>query len=152
MKAQYGFDFTTKTLTITKAFAEKASNPENAEYKLLMKFHNDFPNLSVRQRTHRTPSSYKNANGTKTKNNQFKGLSVKRMEKYINALPNKDKFLTPFNFLKDNASYTRLAQWFMAQFPDYRENPLFYLTNDVKVIDYSAYSQEKKEKQKANIA
>ena len=145
MKAQYNFDFTSKILTITKAFAEKASNPNSDEYELIRRFQQDIPNLIIKQKTHRTPSSYHNSNGVKTKHNQFKGLSVERMEKFINALPNNDKFLTPFNFLKAQASYSVLAQWFMAQFPDYRKNPLFYLTNDVAVINYDDYIQKKKD-------
>ena len=141
----YKFDFASRTLTITKKFADAAENPNSDEYKLIKQFQSDIPNLIIKHRTHKTPSAYHNSNGVKTKHNQFKGLSVERMEKFINALPNNEKFITPFNFLKAQASYSVLAQWFMAQFPGYRKNPLFYLTNDVEVINFSDYIQKEKD-------
>ena len=135
----YNFDFASRTLTMTKAFADKASIPDSKEYGIVKAFQADFPDLHISYRTHRTPTQYKNANGTKTKNNQFKGLSFERMEKFINAIPNGEKFKEPFTFLKEQSSYTQTAKWFMKQFSDYRTNPLFYLTHDVEVIDFADY-------------
>ena len=139
MKA-YSFDFASRTLTMTKAFAEAASSDLNSEeYKIIKQFQNDIPDLRISYRTHRTPTQYKNANGTTTKKNQFKGLTFERMEKFINAIPNSEKYLKPFTFLKEQAAYTMTAKWFMAQFPNYRSNPLYYYENDVKVINYADY-------------
>ena len=139
----YHFDFASRTLTMTKAFADKASIPDSDEYSIVKAFQADFPDLHISYRTHRTPTQYKNANGTKTKNNQFKGLSFERMEKFINAIPNGEKFKEPFSFLKEQSSYTQTAKWFMKQFPNYRENPLYYLNNDVEVISFADYVPEK---------
>ena len=119
----YQFDFASRTLTMTKAFADKASIPNSDEYIIVKAFQADFPDLHISSRTHRTPTQYTNANGTKTKNNQFKGLSFERMEKFINSLPNGEKFVEPFTFLKEQSSYTQTAKWFMAQFPKYGEDP-----------------------------
>lgn len=136
----YSFDFASRTLTMTKAFAEKAASDLNSdEYKIIKQFQSDIPNLRISYRTHCTPTKYKNSNGTTTKKNQFKGLTFERMEKFINAIPNSEQFLVPFTFLKEHSSYTQTAKWFMAQFPDYRSNPLYYYENDVKVINYADY-------------
>ena len=39
----YHIDFTTKTITITKAFAQEAQNPNSNEYAALIRFRSDFP-------------------------------------------------------------------------------------------------------------
>ena len=52
----YRFDFSTKTLYITKDFADKANNPISKEYELLLKFQKDFPQMKVEHRTHKTPT------------------------------------------------------------------------------------------------
>ena len=136
----YKMDFTTKTLTITKAFADAAADPNSAEYSLLMKFHQDIPNLIVVQKTHKTPSKYRNANGETTKRNQFKNLTYKNMERFMNALPQREELMKVYHFLRYDAglvqssAYKTVRDWFMAQFPKFRSNPLFYTNNTVEVI------------------
>ena len=152
---KYKFDFTTKTLTITKAFAEKAENPETAEYNLLMKFQQDFPNLTIVRKTHRSPKKYHAKSGEVYNCNQYKNLSYENMERFMNALPegeSKEKVLEYYNFLRNNAgaiqtsAYKTVREWFVDQFPLYRKNPLFYLKNEVKVIEIKAFT-EQQEKQ-----
>ena len=64
------------------------------------------------------------------------------MEGFINGLSNSEDYLTPYNFLKNCGSlpqtsrYKVVRQWFVAQFPEFRKNPLFYLYNEVKVVDF----------------
>ena len=151
----YKFDFTTKTLTITKAFADEAENPNNEEYAILMKFQQDFPNLKIVRKTHKTPSKYHTKGGEVYNCNQYKNLTYENMERFIKALPegeSKEKVLEYYNFLRNNAgaiqtsAYKTVREWFVDQFPLYRKNPLFYLNNEVMVIEIKAFT-EQQEKQ-----
>ena len=148
----YKIDFTTKTLTITKAFADKSEDPANEEYELLKKFLNDFPDLKILRKTHKTPKKYTTMSGEKTKCNPYKNLTYKNMERFIKALPNgesKDKILEAYEYLRDIAgliqtsAYKSVSDWFLTQFSEYRKNPLFYLTNEIKVIDFKPFIEQK---------
>ena len=70
----YKMDFTTKTLTITKAFSDACADPSSEEYAILTQFQKDIPNLKIVRKTHRTPRKYHNASGETTSSNQFKNL------------------------------------------------------------------------------
>lgn len=134
MMNNYRFDFSTKTLYITKKFADEANNPKSNEYKLLLKFQKDFPDMRIINRTHKTPTKYNNSNGSTTSRNQFKGLTYDRMEHFINALPNSEAYVREYMFVKDIGGYALAAKWFMEQFPDFHSNPLVYLYNAVNVV------------------
>ena len=78
------------------------------------------------------------------------------MKGFIEGLPNHEELLDAFNFLRYKASLVQTArykvvrEWFVTQFPEFRKNPLYYLNNNVKVIDYAPFikkSQEQKEAQ-----
>ena len=155
MNATYKMDFVSKTLTITKAFADKAADPESAEYAFLTRIQKDFPDLKIVRKTHKTPTKYKNASGEITRCNQFKNLTFENMERFMNALPESDskmKVMEAYTFLRYGAgliqasAYTAVRKWFVAQFPKYRSNPLSYINNNVEVIDIAPYAeQEQKE-------
>lgn len=148
----YKMDFTTKTLTITKAFADKAAkDAKSKENQILLRFLKDFPDLEIVRRTHKTPKNYTSKSGEKTKCNQYKNLTYKNMELFIKALPNKeskDKIWDAYNFLRYKAgsiqtsTYKSVSEWFITQFPEFRKNPLFYLTNDIKVIDFKPFIKQ----------
>ena len=150
----YKLDLAHQTLTLTAAFADAANNPGTAEYKLVCQFQHDFPNLVIVNRTHTTPKRYNNKNGIVTQRNQFSGLNYKRMEKFMNALPEGKKFLDEYNKLKAVADicpspYAVIRRWFIAQFPKYREDPLFYVNNSVEVIDFAAFLEAAKQSKEA---
>ena len=144
----YKLDLAHQTLTMTATFAAAANVPNTDEYKIVRQFLRDFPNLKITYRTHETPKRYNNSNGTITKRNQFLGLTYKRMEKYMNALDDGQEYLAEYNKIRAAADaicaspYSVVAQWFMAQFPLYREKPLSYLTNTVPVLDYATFLEE----------
>ena len=71
----YKMDFTTKTLTITKAFSDACADPSSEEYAILTQFQKDIPNLKIVRKTHKTPRKYRNASGETTSRNQFKNLT-----------------------------------------------------------------------------
>ena len=62
-----------------------------------------------------------------------------------NTGENKEKVIESYNFLRYNANsiqtspYKTVRDWFIQQFPLYRKNPLFYLTNEIKVINITPF-------------
>lgn len=144
----YKIDFANMTMTITKEFADKASNPKTAEYRIMTKFQKDFPNLKILRKTHRKPKKYHTNSGEEYSCNPYKNLTYENMEKFMKALPEGDskiEIVKAYYFLRFQVSsiqtnaYKIVRNWFIQQFPLYRKNPLFYLNNDVDVIDIQEY-------------
>ena len=129
-----------KTLTITKAFEEAVASGSKEECELFNRLMRDIPDLKVIRKTHATPRRYTNKSGEETSRNQFKNLTYQNMEKFIKAIPNNEEYLTEYTFARETASrlqingYTLIRRWFVAQFPLYRKNPLFYLRNQPELI------------------
>ena len=150
--AGYQIDFTAKTLTITKEFSNNAQDPASKEFGILMNLQKAIPGLTVIRKTHATPRKYVSKSTGETFNcNQFKNLKYENMEGFINGLSNSEDYMKPYLFLKNCGSlpltsrYTAVRRWFVAQFPEFRKNPLFYLYNEVKVIDITPLIQQAKE-------
>lgn len=150
--AGYQIDFTAKTLTITKEFSDNAQDPASKEFGILMNLQNAIPGLTVIRKTHATPRKYVSKSTGETFNcNQFKNLKYENMEGFINGLSNSEDYMKPYLFLKNCGSlpltsrYTAVRRWFVAQFPDFRKNPLFYLYNEVKVIEATPFFQQAKD-------
>ena len=137
---KYKFDVVSRTLTITAKFAAKMNDPESDEYTLVRKFQTDFPGLTIANKTHKSATHYTTKSGEKFNCNQFKNLTYDRMEKFIAALPDNDGYLREYAFVKNSASaiqhngYTLVREWFVAQFPEFRKNPLFYLYNTPALV------------------
>ena len=139
---KFKFDVVSQTLTVTAKFAEKMNDPESEEYKRVLQFQSDFPNLKIAKRTHKSPRKCTSkSTGEKFCCNQFKNLTCDRMEKFIEALPNHDAYLREFKFVRYTAfriqtnGYKQVREWFVAQFPEFRKNPMFYLNNAPDVVD-----------------
>ena len=157
---KYKMDFTTMTLTVTKAFEEKAQKPFTAENKVLVKFQKDFPNLTIVRKTHRTPSKYHTKSGDTYNCNQYRNLTYKNMELFMDSLPegeSKEKVKEVYKFLRYGAglvqtsTYKAVREWFVQQFPEYRKDPLFYLYNEVVIIDLKPIlDQQAKKEAKQN--
>ena len=147
----YRIDFVANTITITAAFAKAMNDPTSAEYKIIAQIRKDFPEMEIIRKTHKTPSKYQTKTGETFNCNQFKNLTFDNMEQFIEALPNHDELLKSFKFLKyygglpQTSRYPVVRRWFVAQFPEFRKNPLFYLYNEVKVIDITPLIQQAKE-------
>ena len=154
-KYLYKVDFMAKTITITAECAERMNNPDTTEYKAIRQLCADFPAMKIVKRTHRTPRKYvSKSTGEKFNCNQFKNLTYENMETFISGLPNAKQYMTAFNFLKDCGSlpltsrYPAVRRWFVDQFPEFRKNPLFYLYNEVSVINFTPYFERAKEESK----
>ena len=69
------------------------------------------------------------------------------MEKFMDALDGGQKYRNEYDKLRKTAEamclapYVPVARWFMAQFPEFRKDPLFYIKPEhlPDVIDYAAY-------------
>lgn len=144
-----------KTLIMSAAFERELSNVDSAEYKLYTRMLSEIPGLTVVRKTHTSPTYYKNKEtGRKTSYYPTKGLSYEKMEKFMGALPEGKKYREVYDKLKAVAvlcpsPYACVRHWFEAQFPKYRENPLFYVNNSVEVIDFAAFLEAAKQSKEA---
>ena len=132
----YKVDFTTNTVTVTKAFAEKANQINTSEYKTLMQLKKDFPGIEVVYKT-RNRSSKSNAN---------KGLTYANMEKYINIFDNRDELLDAFRLVQQlsvvqKSKFQFVKAWFVAQFPDYDKVPSFSIVDNVVPLNAKLVEQ-----------
>ena len=142
----YTFDPITRTLVMSAAFAHAISDTRSAEYKMYKRMLSEIPDLRVERKTRKKPTSYKRKDdGKRTSYYPTKKLSYERMEKFMEAIPEGQKYLDEYHKLRKYAEaiclapYAPVARWFMAQFPNFRENPLFYVKNSVEVIDYADF-------------
>ena len=145
---KFNFNPITRTLTVSAKFAEMMNRPDSEEYKLAIKFQEDFPGLQIAKRTHRTPTRYTTKSGETYNRNQFKDLTYDRMEKFMRVLPHGEAYLTEYNTVKAFAcaakgnGYPLVRKWFVEQFPEFRKNPLFYLNNSPLVLHGSTFIQK----------
>ena len=142
---KFNFNPITRTLTVSAKFAEMMNDPNSEEYKLVVKFQEDFRDLRIAKRTHRTPTRYNTKSGETYNRNQFKDLTYDRMEKFMRVLPQGEAYLTEYETVKAFAEvvkhngYPIVRKWFVEQFPHYRKNPLFYLNNSPLVLHGSTF-------------
>ena len=141
----YRIDFTKMTLIMTADFADQAYIEDTEEYKILTRLKKDFPDLKIERKTHRTPAKNKTKSGEENTHNQFKDLTYKRMEKFLSRIPNGAAYQKEYDCVKDFATdlnsngYPIVRKWFVAQFPNIRKDPMFYLNNSPELISGLAF-------------
>ena len=141
-------DFVKNTFTITKEFEDKMQDFTSQEYQIYKKVIEEIPGIKVLRRTHKTPTKYINKDNETFRCNQFKNLTFERMEKFISALSHSNEYMSEYNFLKDYAGviqinkYTLVRKWFIAQFPEFRKNPLVYLKSEPEVINGKDFAEK----------
>ena len=137
---KYKLNVVNKTLTISKEFDKALASGEGAEYKLYTRLIREIPGLTVVRKTHRTPTKCTSSSGEVFKCNQFKNLKYENMERFMAALPDNEVYFEQYSFLRYSASaiqtnrYALVRKWFIAQFPEFRKNPLFYLYNKPALV------------------
>ena len=148
---RYKFDAASKTLTITAAYAQKLNDMDSEEFKHYNSMMQAIPGLVVVNRSHCSPSKCTSkSTGEKFKCNQFKNLTYPNMERFMDALPHGNVYRKEYDFLKDYASriqtngYKLVRMWFVAQFPEFRKNPLFYVYNTPDLVKASDVIEENK--------
>jgi hypothetical protein len=155
---KYTFCAVSRTLTITAKFAEMMNNPGSDEYKLVVQFQENFPNLRIVKRTHKTPARYNTKSGETYNRNQFKDLTYDRMEKFISVLPQGEAYLAEYEIVKVFAcaakhnGYPIVRKWFVEQFPHFRKDPLFYLNNSPLVLHGQKFIEALPSEDQDNVA
>lgn len=141
---RYYLDVVSKTLTVTEKFAKKLQDPTSEEFALYSKLMATIPGLTVANRTHKSPSHcVSKSTGERFNCNQFKNLTYKNMEQFMSALPDNEGYFGEYNFLRESATriqhngYALVRRWFVAQFPHFRKNPLFYVYNTPALVPAS---------------
>lgn len=111
----YQFDIFTNTLTLTEAFARRASKYNAPEYKILMKLRADNPGLKmVKAEKRMVPKS----------------ITFKEMEGFISQCGDKEKRLKEFEKVKVLAKiqpspYSAVKAWFAENYANYAQQPEF---------------------------
>lgn len=138
---RYKFDAASKTLTITAGYAKKLNDMDSAEFKHYNAMMQAIPGLTIVNRTHQSPSRCTSkSTGETFKCNQFKNLKYENMERFMSVLPNCEVYFAEYDFLRDYATriqtngYALVRRWFVAQFPHFRKNPLFYVYNTPPLV------------------
>lgn len=148
---KFKIDFIKKTLTITKDFEDKMQDFSSEEYKFYKRVIDEVPGIEVLRRTHKTPTKYVNKDKEKFYCNQFKNLTFERMKKFISTLSRADEYMAEYNFLRYYAGviqtnkYALVRKWFVAQFPDFRRNPLIYLYEEPEVLNAKEFADKEAE-------
>lgn len=111
MRQNVTVDHIEKTITFSKAFYKKASNPKTAEYRLLRTAINENPTYKV---------DFKTAD-KKT----YKGLNIAKMKAYIETQPNSEENLKSLDRVIEVAEtkgskYPLIKKWFLEKFPNYK--------------------------------
>lgn len=123
--ANYRIDFAKMTLTMTADFALKAYDPTTEEYEILTRLQRGFPRLRVVRKTHRSPKTA----------NPAKGLTYERMEKYIRLHENADELFDLFQKVQSaGRGYLYVKDWFIKQFPNYKNVPEF-VNGKLRVVE-----------------
>lgn len=103
-KNDFVFNAALNTLTISAAFAKKASNVNSMEYRKLVELRRNNPSLIVKQRTHESGNR----------------LTYKDMEVRLHRIDKNGKLVEAFKIVKEIAKteaapYTYVYNWFKAQ-------------------------------------
>ena len=117
MRKNYEINFTTKTITITKSFSEKAQDFGSEEFKLYKQFQSELPDFSI---VIPTPKARK-------KNGK---ITYDKMVKYITCQIDSTILLKRFTEIRElskatSAPYNFVYKWFIATFPTYDKLPEF---------------------------
>ena len=123
MKA-YKIDFARRTVTITKAFADKISVYNSNEYKMIIDLQNQ--GFTVVNRTHATPTNRKPM------------PTYAQMEQYISCLAEAEVYRKQYDAICEEAkshknSIARVRKWFNVTFPNYGKLPEFDENNKIVV-------------------
>lgn len=113
--AGYSINFAENTITLTKAFAQRAKNPASAEFRELAKLHKNLPDFTITMRTAVITAD-------KEKHN---GLTIKWMTDYIKNYKDEvavAEFEEVKKFYKSLPGYYgKVKGWFLNKYPNYQD-------------------------------
>lgn len=113
----FRFDFVAKAIVGSKRSIKRANMGNTPEYKELSKMLKEQPSFTVEE---------KEINRTNPKKT-YHDLTFTRMEEYIKLQPKSEELLEEFNYVikiadAKGAKYPLAKKWFLAKFPEYKEN------------------------------
>lgn len=120
MKKGYEIDFTTNTIYVNYKFADASKKRGTDEYNLMQELREELPNFKIEKRAGRKQTTC----------NASKRLTYANMEEYIRVQDNADELMAYFEIAKaeskkENSPYAFVRDWFVKQFPNYRECKVF---------------------------
>ena len=136
MKNLFAYDFTTNTYYASKTTLKKASNPNSAEYKALMKLMSQNPKASVAEKY------IKPAVGKDT----HKGLTKKFIEAYISTQSNADDLRLQYENATRMGKFSFVRKWLFDVFPDFNMETAREEIEKSKIAEIKSISAEQKEK------
>lgn len=116
----YKIDFATNTLIMNYKFHAAAQEYGTEEYKMVKLIQADFPDIAVVVKAGREQK----------KPQARKRMTYANMKKYIEQYDNAKELLKRFEVVKKTSAmvanpYKYVADWFIDQFPNYKEAPAF---------------------------
>ena len=109
MKNLFAIDFANNTIVASKTTLKKASIPNSAEYKALMKLTKQNPTFTVVEK------EIKKAEGKNT----YKGLDKAFVEKYISIQDNADDLNKQYAKAAEMGKFPLVRKWFLNTFENF---------------------------------
>ena len=109
MKNLFAVDFANNTIVASKTTLKKASIPNSAEYKELMKLMKKHPTLNI------TEKEIKKAEGKKT----YEGLNKAFIEKYISIQDNAAALSEQYKMAAEMGKFPLVRKWFLNTFKNF---------------------------------
>ena len=132
----YNYDALNNTLTISAAFAKKASKVGSLEYNIILKLRKDFPELKIE------PADKKEGKKTLNYHKMEEFIDMHRNAKELRALFEKVKKLSRVQPMP----YKYVKTWFDNRFPYYSDQPTFdadgYVMDPVTLTSMKQMVQE----------
>ena len=134
----YKINFTNNTITVNYTFKKASEEYGTPEYRLLKDILADFPTMTIIVKSGREKKSP----------SKFKNLTYKKMREYISVLDNAEEMNAVMDTIEiqskgQSSPYKFVRDWFMEQFPNYRNIP--------KLRNRKLVYEKKEEKPKARI-
>lgn len=99
--------FETKTIEVSKAFLNRASQFDSAEYMALRTATKELPEFAIVVKAIPHPRR------------TYQGLTYNQMESYISMMDADGTDLEHFQYLRQECNYAVVKRWFMDRFPEF---------------------------------
>lgn len=134
-KNTYSIDHENKTITLTKAYAQRANTPGTKEFRELATLYKTFNDYTITKRT---------AVITAPKETHL-GLTISQMEHHIETFYGEEaqaEFQKVKEYYKDTKGYYgKVKAWFLKKYPKYQEIDFSQKSDDENAEDQAAAEQ-----------
>ena len=116
MKTNYSYNAITNTLTVSAAFLKNAANLHSKEYEIIRTLRADHGDITIVTEERRRSAS--------------RAMTFKQMEMHIKQCRDSEKRLAAFDRVKalskiQSSPYNYVKNWFMDNYANYSEQPVF---------------------------